>query len=274
VSRAELLASNARIAGGSAASEALAFGTGGWLVQWLSAPLALLVDGITYVASAGLIAGVRSPESEPGPSRREAGLARIAAGARTIRSDARLTGLLALGMAAAVASESLGVVYFLFVRRELGFTPGVLGVLFAVGSLASVGASLVAGRVNDALGGRRAIGAGLLVGGIATLALAGAPGATWLGVAAIGLQQLGDAGLTIFEVQSLSQRQAAAPPELQGRVHGAFSFLGSWAMFGGALVGGVLGDAIGPRATIAGAAALQVAAALAWLAFAPRERPL
>ncbi len=273
VSRAALLEANARITAGTSAAEALAFGAGGWLVQWLSAPLALLVDALSYLASAGLIAGVRSPESEPSPGRREARLERIRAGARAIRADAQLIGLLALGMAAALASEALGVVYFLFVRRELGFAPGLLGVLFAVGSLASVGASLVAGRVNAALGERGAIGAGLLVGGLATLALAGAPGATLLGAAAILCQQLGDAGLTIFEVQALSQRQAAAPPELQGRVHGAFSFVGSWAMFAGALLGGALGEAIGTRATIAGAAALQVAAALAWLAFAPRGRP-
>jgi predicted MFS family arabinose efflux permease len=41
-------------------------------------------------------------------------------------------------------------------------------------------------------------------------------------------------------------------------------------MLAGALLGGLLGEALGPRATIAAAGAAFVAIALAWLAFAPR----
>jgi predicted MFS family arabinose efflux permease len=51
---------------------------------------------------------------------------------------------------------------------------------------------------------------------------------------------------------------------------GSFSFLSSWATLAGALLGGLLGEALGPRATIAAAGAAFVAIALAWLAFAPR----
>jgi len=123
-SREQLVAANARIAAGSNAAEALAFGGGGWLVQVLSAPLALLADALSYVASAALLAGI--PEKHEAPRERGAegrGLQRALAGVRAIRSDARLVALAAASLLVVVVSEALGVVYFLFVRAELGFEP-------------------------------------------------------------------------------------------------------------------------------------------------------
>ncbi|MFI5320897.1 MAG: MFS transporter, partial [Myxococcota bacterium] len=51
-SREQLIAANSRIAGGTTAAEALEFGGGGWLVQLLSAPFALVADALSYLASA------------------------------------------------------------------------------------------------------------------------------------------------------------------------------------------------------------------------------
>ncbi len=273
LSRDQLIETNARIAAGSNAAEALAFGGGGWLVQWLSAPLALVGDAFSYLASAALLAGL--PEREP--ERREAsaperGLARAVAGLHAIRGDPRLRALLAASLAAVLCSEMLGVVYFLFVRAELGFTPGVLGLLFAGGSLAALGSSLAARSLGARFGARSTMGVGLAGAALATASLALAPGPSWIGAACISAQQLGDAGLAVFEIHALTARQEAAAPEVQSRVHGAFSFLTRWAALAGAALGGLLGSAIGPRATIALAAALLLAVALGWLASAPRAR--
>lgn len=270
-SREQLVAANARIAAGSNAAEALAFGGGGWLVQLLSAPLALLADAFSYLASAALLTGV--PEREEPPSSvplRERGLRRALAGMRAIRADAQLRALAAASLAVVLLSEMLGVVYFLFVRAELGFTPGVLGSLFAAGSVAALASSLAAQRLGQRFGVRGALGAGLVVGALATGALAFAPGPTWIGAACIFAQQLGDAGLAVFEIHSLTARQQASAPELQSRVHGAFSFFAGWAALAGAALGGVLGSAVGPRTTIALAAAALLAVGALWLAAAPR----
>ena len=270
-SRDQLVAANARIAAGSNAAEALAFGVGGWLVQLLSAPLALLADAFSYVASAALLAGI--PERlEAARDRRSAGrgLQRALAGLQAIRADARLVALAVASLAIVVASEALGVVYFLFVRAELGFEPGLLGLLFAAGSLAALASSLAADRLGGRFGARAATGGGLVAGALATGVLALAPGPSWLGAACIFAQQLGDAGLAVFEIHSLSARQEAAASEVQSRVHGAFSFFSGWAALAGAALGGILGSAVGPRATVALAAGALFAVGLAWLAAAPR----
>jgi predicted MFS family arabinose efflux permease len=271
-SKQQLTSANARIAAGNTAAEALAFGGGGWLVQLLSAPIALLVDAFSYLASAALLAGI--PEREPAPSERgvgERGSGRALAGLRAIRGDPRLRALLAASLAGVLVSEALGVVYFLFVRAELGFEPGVLGMFFALGSVAALGSSLAAARLGARFGARDSMGVGLVGGALATGALALAPGPSWVGAACILTQQLGDAGLAVFEIHALTARQEATPPEVQSRVHGAFSFLGRWAALAGAALGGALGSALGPRATIALAAAALLATGAVWLAAAPRE---
>jgi len=277
VARERLVLVNSRITAGNAAAEAFAFAAGGWLVQWLTAPLALLADAVSYLASAACLGGIRAREPEPAGARGPAspwlaGAERrgVLPGLRAIRASPELLALAWVGAAGVLANEVLGVVYMLFVRRELGFSPGTLGMLFAVGSLASLGASVLAVRVGYALGPRAAMGVSLGAAGLAVAALALAPGATSLGAALIALQQLGDAGFVVFEIHALSRRQAAAPAELQGRIHGTFSFLSSWAMLAGALLGGLLGDALSPRATIALAGGAFVALALAWWAFAPK----
>jgi MFS family permease len=272
VPRERLVHANARITAGNAGAEAFAFAAGGWLVQWLTAPFALLADAASYLASAACIRGIRAREAEPqarSPSPRG-----IGPGLRAVRGDPQLRALAWAGAAGVLANELLGVVYMLFVRRELGFEPGTLGMLFAVGSLASLASSFLAVRVGRALGPRRAMAVSLAGAALAVGALALAPGASWLGAALIAVQQLGDAGFVVFEIHALSLRQGAAPAELQGRIHGSFSFLSSWAMLAGAGLGGLLGDALGPRLTIAVASGLFLATALAWWAFAPRGKGL
>ena len=274
-SREQLVAANARIAAGSNAAEALAFGGGGWLVQLLSAPLALVADAFSYLASAALLTGV--PEREEPPSslpQRERGLRRALAGLPAIRADAQLRALAAASLAVVLLSEVIGVVYFLFVRAELGFTPGVLGSLFAAGSVAALASSLAAQRLGQRFGARGAMGAGLVVGALATGVLAFAPGPTWIGAACIFAQQLGDAGLAVFEIHSLTARQQASAPALQSRVHGAFSFFAGWAALAGAALGasGGFGASAGFTAWTLGAGAGAGGGALSPHATTPAAR--
>jgi MFS family permease len=201
---------------------------------------------------------------------RERGLARALAGLRVIRADARLGALALASVAMVLLSEVIGVVYFLFVREQLGFEPGALGMLFAAGSVAALGSSLAATWLCARFGAHSTMGYGLTGGALATGALALAPGPSWIGAACIFAQQLGDAGLAVFEIHALSARQQGTAQEVQSRVHGAFTFLGGWAALGGAALGGALGTAFGPRATIAAAAGAMLALGALWLAVAPR----
>ena len=50
----ELIEANSKVSAAGSVAEAAAFSSGGWLVQLLSAPLAVLVDAATFVVSAAL----------------------------------------------------------------------------------------------------------------------------------------------------------------------------------------------------------------------------
>ena len=259
-----LLAANSRLQAGDAAAEAGGFAAGGWLVQLLSAPLALVVDAGTYLASAFFLLRIRAGEPEPSArARGQSRTAEISAGLVEIRRTPALFAIAASGVLIALSGQIINTVYMLFVYRELGFSPGTLGMLFALGSLASFASAFAAERVPERHSGLPAMFVGLLLAAAGSLALPLAPGATLLGVAAIAFQQIvGDFGHVIWQVHQSNLRQQVTPAQVLGRVAGAIRFLSSIAMLAGTAVGGWLGGSIGLRATLVGGGAILVLAAL------------
>jgi MFS family permease len=259
-----LLAANSRLQAADAAAEAGGFAAGGWLVQILGAPLALVVDAFTYVASGLLLLRIRAAEPEPeARDARESRLEEISAGLVEIARTPALAAIASSGVLIALSGQVINAVYMLFVYRELGFSPGVLGMLFALGSFASFASAFAAERVPERSQGLPAMFAGLLLAAAGSLALPLAPGATLLGVAAIVFQQtVGDFGHVIWQVHQSNLRQQITPARVLGRVAGATRFLSSIAMLAGTALGGWLGETIGLRATLVAGGAILVLAAL------------
>jgi predicted MFS family arabinose efflux permease len=69
-------------------------------------------------------------------------------------------------------------------------------------------------------------------------------------------------GLTVFRVTQISVRQAIVPDTMLGRVGGAMSVLGWGIAPLGAVVGGLLGQALGLQVTLVIGAVLEAATAL------------
>ncbi len=67
VPRDELVRANGALAASGSAAEFTAFGISGFLVQLLSAPLAIFIDAISFVVSALLLGSIRRPEPPPPP---------------------------------------------------------------------------------------------------------------------------------------------------------------------------------------------------------------
>jgi len=239
-------------------------------VQLVSAPLALLTDAASYLASAFLIARIRTvePEHAPAPSAKggRARLAELTAGMREIARTPKLRAIAAAAMLVSAAQQMVGTVYLLFVYKELAFSAGPLGMLFALGSLSSLAAAFLAERVPARLAGLPAMAGGLAVCALGPLILALAPGPTLLGVAAIAAQQIvGDGSYVLYEVHQRSLRQQITPPHVLGRVSGAIRFAASIAMLGGTALGGWLGGTLGLRATLVAGGCGTALAALAAL---------
>src|SRR5262249_19522583 len=150
--------------------------------------------------------------------------------------DPLLRALSLADASAAFAFRAYSAVFLLFVTRELGCAPGVLGLVFAVGGLASFGGALAAGRAGRALGPTRTVAVGLGLLGTALLLVPLARDAAPAGIALLVAQQLiGDGAYTVATVHEVSLRQARIAPGLLGRANAAKRLLDTTAMLAGAL---------------------------------------
>jgi predicted MFS family arabinose efflux permease len=264
VGRDAITQANSILSATEAVAEMGAFGLAGWLVQWLTAPVAIAVDSVSFVFSAIFLRLIGKREEAP-TRRKDSRVAReILDGARSIAEDSRLLAVTSSAAVGAVAQGIFSTVYALYFINDLGFQPGPLGMIYATGGAASfVGAALTT-RTTDKLGIGRAMALGLAAMGVGFSLLTFAHGAGLISIALlVGQQLIGDSFGTIYFVTQMSLIQKIAPPRMLGRVVAGIRFLGLGAGLLGALFGALIGSFAGLRYAIAfGAILLFIAAAI------------
>ncbi|MGH7864770.1 MAG: MFS transporter [Candidatus Binataceae bacterium] len=273
VVREQLIDANSKLTASSAVAEVAGFGLAGWLVQWLSAPFAILIDALTFVFSAGAIATIHVEESNAGPRRQRDGVMReILSGARAVAADPRLRAIAVTNATVTFALGTFGAVYMLYVVNSLGLAPGVLGVIFGVGGASALLGALAAGRVTGWLGVGGSMILSVVIEGIAMMLIPIASGAGLFAVTLLVAHQLlGDSAGTIYEINAVSLAQSIAQERMLGRVNATLRFLAQAAALLGALAGGAIGEFAGLRAALI-VGAVAIGAAALWLAASPLVR--
>jgi MFS family permease len=264
IGREAIVQANSILSATEAVAEMGAFGLAGWLVQWLTAPIAILTDSISFVFSAIFLRMITTPEDAP-MRRKDSRMAReILAGAQCIAEDLRLLAIASSAAVGAIAHGIFGTVYALFFINELGFKPGPLGLIYATGGAASLMGAALSGRVASKIGVGRAMALGLAGMGAGYLIVTFAHGTGAASIALlVGQQLLGDSLGTIYFVNQISVVQKIAPPQMLGRVVAGVRFLSLGAGLIGALGGALIGEVIGLRYAIrAGTILLFLAAAI------------
>jgi len=261
VSRDQLLDANSKLEASSAVAEVGGFGLAGWLTQWLTAPFAILIDALSFVASAVAIFAIGRPEPEPSRKDRRA-LDEIRQGWACVAGDPRLFAIAIASAAGALFYSFFSALYMIFVVDGLGFKPGALGAIFAVGGVSSLCGALAAERTAQWFGAGRAMAVGLAINGAAMLLVPIARGATSVSVALLVAHQLiGDCAGTVYAINRTTIIQTIAPRPLMGRVNASLSFLALAMSLLGALVGGWIGGVAGLRPTmVAGACTVSLSA--------------
>lgn len=273
VDRGQLIDGNSKLTATNAVAEFSGFSLGGWLVQIFSGPVAIAVDGVSFVASALFLRSIEHEEGEPGRTADEAGMwSEAAAGVRTVSGDPLLR---SIGLATVLYSLGFGVfgaTYMLFVTRGLGFETGVLGVIFGLGGISSLLGAVAAARAARTFGLGPSMVIGMVMMGASMLFIPLAGGATVVAAGMLIAQQIvGDGAFTAYDVNSVSLRQSITPDALQGRVNASMRMTEVGLTLAGTLAGGVIGEVLGLRAALT-IGAVCVIAAGAWLLASPLAR--
>ncbi len=256
VRREQLVDANGRLEASQSVAQIAGPGLGGLLVQALSAPVAILADALSFLVSVAFLGLLRTPEPAPEAAERR-GIARaIGEGLRVVLRQPLLRATLISSGITNFFAAIFNSLYVLYVVRQLGVGPAGLGGILLLGSVVGLGAAVVAGRAarRGGLGPTMLLGMLLIAVGGACVPLAGASAVLIFPLLTLG-QALGGAGDTFYNITVVSLRQALTPDRLLGRVAASARFVIWGAQPFGALVGGVLGEALGLRPALAVAAA-------------------
>jgi MFS family permease len=225
---------------------------GGFLVQVLSAPIAVIADALSFFASAFSLWRIRRHEPKPdrgGSLDPRRIIGDIGPGVSFVVRHPILGPLaLAIGINNAVwAAET--ALYVLYLHRGLALSAALIGLILAAGGPGALAGSALAGRVQRRFGVAAAIIGGLATFAAGALLIPLAPGrheAAAVGVLMVAAFAM-SAGGQVCAVNVLTTRQMIAPDHLLGRVNASFRFVGLGVSPLGALLGGLLGATLGLR---------------------------
>jgi Na+/melibiose symporter-like transporter len=271
------MAANARLEGTRAIAQVAGPGLGGLLVQAAGPAKALLADVVSFAVSAVTVHRLKRvepprPEREPGGSGVRGHLAAIGAGIAVVWRDPRLR---LLGLSAGGFNLFVGVavaVEVFYAVRVVGLSPAALGVAISAGLTGGVVGTLLVGRLNQALGARTVLVAGLLIAAPGPLLILAAGSAAAAAAVLVAAGYLVNAvGVALFAVTNLSFRQAVVPAASRATAIAASRLLSRAGLPLGAVVGGAVAAVASPGTALVLAAAGQ---GLAAAAMAVRRRRL
>ncbi|HSO30618.1 MAG TPA: MFS transporter [Candidatus Sulfomarinibacteraceae bacterium] len=223
----------------------------GGLVQALGAPIAILVDAASFVASAFSLARIQSPEAPVEPDDARLG-ERLTAGLRFIFGDSIVrTTLLAAGTIN-FFNYGFAALFILYATTALGVSPGILGLVLGSAAVGGVVGAVIAAGVGRRLGLGRAFALGcvLFPAPLIIVPLVGDAGAPVI-LAGLFVAEFGAGiGVMILDVNVGAVLLARTPDRIRARAGGAFRFVNYGIRPIGALVGGLLGSTFGVRETL------------------------
>jgi MFS family permease len=233
---------------------------GGLLVAALTAPVAVAVDGFSFLASAFFVrrAEVPEPPVDPDPGS-------LADGARFIRRTPLLRATLGGTATFNIFNSAFWALLVLYATDELGLGSGAIGIALGVGALGSVLGSAIAKRLNTRIGLGRALILSFVFAPAPLILVPLASGPPGLAMALLTVAEFfSGLGVMVLDVGLGSLQAAVIPDGLRSRVWGSILFV-NWGIRPlGALAGGLLAGEIGLRPTM-WIAALGGLAGVLWL---------
>jgi predicted MFS family arabinose efflux permease len=254
--------------GSRAASIVAGNSVAGILVQTLTAPIALLLDALSYIGSAFFIRRAGAVESTPA---RDAGGASLAAGGRFITRTPLIRAALLASATLNLFNTGFYALLVLYATQTLGMSAGSIGIALAIGGFGSLLGALVVRGLSSRIGLGRALVFGFVLTPAPLLLVPMAAGTQVPAVFLAVAEFFNGMGVMVLDVGLGSLYAALVPDQLRARVSGAFLLVNYGVRPVGALAGGLLAAAIGLHATM-WVTAVGALAGVLWLLPSPLPR--
>jgi MFS family permease len=271
VSRQHLVEANSKLGMSWSGAEIAGPSVAGMLVHAIGGPLAIIVDAITFFISAIVIRQIRKPEPAPAPPAQDATVKRdIIEGLKLVYHNPVLWSLAVSVALWQVLHHTYLALFILFATRELHMDAGTVGLVFSMSGVGFLLGALLVKHVSARYGIGPMVLAAMLLTGIAWCGVALTRGEGM--VAAIGLSfamLLFGLGAGVFTINYISMRQVVTPDHMLGRMTATMRFLTVASVPLGTLLGGLLGEVIGLRATLGVVGVSGVLLSLATIGLSP-----
>jgi MFS family permease len=270
VGREHLIEGNGRLEASHSVARTGGPTIAGYLVQAVTAPVALLADATSFLWSAAWIGRIRHREPVPARAARPALRQEIGAGLRVVLDHPVLRAIASYGATVVLFMSLERAIEVVFLLRTLRLSASGIGVLYSLSSIGSVLGAFAAAPLTRRVGQARMILLSALGANASMLLIPLSGRGAGLAFYAVG-SGAASFCIVVSNIVSVSFRQALIPDHLLGRVNATMRFLLWGTLPVGGLIGGALGTAIGLRATLWVAAVGGVLSVL-WLVASPLRR--
>jgi predicted MFS family arabinose efflux permease len=266
IGKDRLIEGNSKLESTEAVAEIVGPGLGGILVQAITAPLAIVFDSLSFLASAIMLGAIHrkeAPASGASEGERSSLIHDIRVGLRASVGHPLVGPEFLVEALSALSNGFFLSLYTLYALRTLRLSPGTLGVVISVGGVGALAGTALAGRMSRRLGLGPALIVCLSGARLAALLIPMARGPEWLALTClVGHQLLGDALLMGYYVLATSLRQSVLPQEVLGRANATFHVAAGLLLPLGALIAGPIATATGVRTALWISAVVGLAAPL------------
>jgi MFS family permease len=252
VERDEYVSANSLFNGSRSLAQVAGPSIGGAMIQFLTAPIAMVADALSYIGSAFFLSRVSTVEPPVEPST-DPIRAQLVSGLSFLFRDPIMRPTILSAGTLNFFNFGFQALFILYVTTYLNVTPGLLGLALGAGAVGGVAGALTAARIGSRFGIGPAFVFGLVVFPAALILVpiadAQMPMPLILGLL-FAMEFIAGFGVMVLDINAGAIIPARTPDRIRSRVMGSFRFINMGIRPIGAVVGGFLGGAIGVRETL------------------------
>jgi len=253
IDRAELVEGNSKLEVTRSSAQVAGPGIAGLLIQVVGGAAAVVVDAISYLASAIAVVMIRKREPTPAPGgtdgQRSDILTELREGLDAVFGNRVIWRTVGCTATANLGTNMIFAVELIFFYRLLHLSPAVVGLIFAASGVGGILGALSASTLARWVGVGPTIIGSTLIGAVGLFVLPVSLVGPAVPVIIAGYF-LASFANPVYNITQVSLRQAITPDRVQGRMNATVRTIVWGTIPLGAFVGGILGTAVGVIPTI------------------------